>query len=343
LDQSDQSSATHLDAIFNMSARFDSADDYLTYLQRRYAKPYFDGIIQDREFHRLTMDELRQAELDMPEGPVAGIALAIASSYRNVLKGLSPHRRQLVECSIAAGVMEHGECNAFIARSPEGKFAILFSSGLAMFMHKYIKLVCAMIAPNAVTYCNRKDTHNLTREDCQTYLDEMISYFATHLEPRGPFIKLAEREASKASWMLTMAETFILCHELGHFFNGDLDDVTRYSALPLGAVGGRYEENRDHEIEFRADSVGYEIYLAAIVAMGMKVQPEVALSPIMLMFDLLFKLSGGASSSHPHPHHRVVRIVRDHFSPELAKATDEALKDPRMLPEVFPLSTPNLS
>jgi hypothetical protein len=68
-------------------------------------------------------------------------------------------------------VSENGQANAFIARSPDGKFAILFSSGLAMFLHKYIKLIAALVDPTSVTYCNRVLAADLTKQEIKGYVD----------------------------------------------------------------------------------------------------------------------------------------------------------------------------
>jgi hypothetical protein len=322
-----------------MRTSFGSPRDYLHYLQKRYEAPYTDSSVKDEEFHRLTLDALRYLRIDVPGGPIAGIGKAIDQTYKDVVQALSPARRALVETRIAAGVLKDGHASAFIARSPDRKFAILFSSGLALFLHKYIKLVGALASPRAVTYCNRKPAQGIAREEIQDYLDEMIAYFACYSVPRGPLIKLAKREAAQASVILNLAEVFILCHELGHFLNGDLNDEKCYSALPLGIVGQRYEENQNHELEFKADSVGYELYLNTIAAMGMELPAQACLSPVIMMFDLFHKLAGGESSSHPLPHDRIVRIVHNYFSPELAGMAAAALKNPRMLPEVFPIPT----
>lgn len=50
-----------------------------------------------------------------------------------------------------------------------------------------------------------------------------------------PLIKLRSKETSRCSTILRLAETFVLCHELAHFLNGDLNDEKSYCALPLEA------------------------------------------------------------------------------------------------------------
>jgi hypothetical protein len=293
----------------------------------------------NQEFSRLTVEDAKQIALEIPARPFDAIKLAIDTTYRDVVRALPSPRRILIENRIAAGVLDHGYANAFIARSPDGKFAILFSFGLAIFLHKCIKLIAALEKPKCVTYCSRKSAQALTENDIQNYLDEMIAYYARHSVPRGPLIKVTSQEAARVGSIVKSAEAFIICHELGHFLNGDLDDETRYSAMPLGALGDRYEENQDHELEYKADKVGYELYLRFIAATGWDVTPQASLALVMAVFDLFYKLAEGASSSHPHPHDRIVRIVRDRFSPDLATRVAEGLRDPRLLQEVFPMPT----
>ncbi|MER9295703.1 hypothetical protein NKI38_04250 [Mesorhizobium sp. M0621] len=315
---------------------FDNSEDYLEYLKGKYQKKYKNEKVVDDEFHRITIQQMEKIGQRLPIGSENGLESVISNSFKTIVQSLPATRRALVDGHIAAGVLEHGQANAFIARSPNGKLAILFSSGLAMFLHKYIKLVCASVDPRQIVYCNRKDYKEITRDDTGQYIGEMIEHFKIYSIPRGPFVKLSEKETLRASGILNFAETFILCHELGHFFNGDLDGGSHFTALPAGISGEKFDENKDHEMEYRADSVGYGIYLETINKISPGISPQAALSPVMLMFDLFYQLAGGESSTHPHPHDRVVRIVHNYFSPEMAVRAAEGLRDPRLLPDVFP-------
>ena len=140
-----------------MKTIFSSPQAYLENLQVAYAKPYAENTVQDHEFDQLTKKAAKQSGTIVPPGPTAGIALAIRETFQRVLDALNSEERKLIDENVAVGVVENGEPNAFIARSENGKFAILFSSGLALFLHKYVKLAAALSDPKSIVYCNRKD------------------------------------------------------------------------------------------------------------------------------------------------------------------------------------------
>jgi hypothetical protein len=97
--------------------------------------------------------------------------------------------------------------------------------------------------------------------------------------------------------------------------------------------GERFEENADHEVEYRADSAGFGLFRTAL---GIPVDPpELLLAPITLAFLTFYRLAGGASSSHPHPFDRIVRIAADHYGKEVAATMREAFLDSSLWPKVF--------
>ena len=236
--------------------------------------------------------------------------------------------------------MYDGSPNAFIARSRDGWYAILFSSGFAVFVHKYIKLMTALTHPGSITYCNRKTATQIERSDLIQYIDEMVQYYIEHRIPRGPMVKLTREGSSRASTILKLAETFVHCHELGHFINGYLSDDSAYVVLPSGIPGEKYNEDLNHEIEHKADITGYRIYLGALRQRGVQTHSRQAvLAPVVLLFDLLFKLGSNNSQTHPHPYDRVVKIVGDYVGADDASLATEALRNPTAenLNRAFPI------
>src|SRR5262249_11668487 len=148
---------------------------------------------------------------------------------------------------------------------------------------------------------------------------ELVEIYRRHGAPYGPMIKLSDRASAEHSFLLNLAERFILCHELGHYLNGDLSDQSSYSALPNDIEGQRYQENRDHEIEYGADITGFNLYLRSLESKGLNPSSIELIKPILASFNLFFAISGGPSLSHPHPYDRVRKIVYHHYGPELGQ------------------------
>jgi hypothetical protein len=214
-----------------MKTHFSTAAEYLAHLQELYTRRYSSGTPVDAEFQRLTEESLSARGIELPHHPVSGIGSVVENIWRDILNALEKSVRDVTKPCIAAGVVENGKANAFIVKSPDGKYAIIFNSGLGIFLHKLFKITSGCVEPQSVTYCNRKSANLLTRGDMRAYLDEYINYYRENGVPRGPLIKLTQKASATAALQLNASELFILCHELGHFLNGDLDNECLYSAF----------------------------------------------------------------------------------------------------------------
>jgi hypothetical protein len=192
-----------------MRTAFKTPGDYLSHLKSLYALPYTDRTIVDDEFARITQEQMKVAGIDLPlDGTTAGIELAITSAIERIHLALPPELQATVRNNIATGVLESGDANAFIARSPDKKYAILFCSGLAMFLHKQAKLLTAFFQPDQVIYCNRKPAADVTRSDIEGYIEEITEYYSKNSVPLGPRIKLGPEGTARASSMLMSPLSF---------------------------------------------------------------------------------------------------------------------------------------
>lgn len=318
-----------------MSQHYDTPDDFLSYLQDEYAQRYPSGDDGD-EFKRITDEELAKHNLSLAElGEFGGLQLAIRGLKEQLYPSLTSAQRTAVEAQIAVGLLPNGDCNAFIARSPDGKFAICVCSALMVLLHKYLKLVRAFVAPQDVVFCNRKEASALTKDDASQFIAELLQAHLQIGNAYGPLIKLSESANAQHSTLLTWAELFILCHELGHYLNGDLSDPSAFCALPWGIKGSKYEENRDHEKEHLADVTGFTLYIECLKTRGAPVISLEVVKPLMAMFNLIYALGGGASSTHPHPYDRMARIVEHGFGADLGAKMKAALADPDLLPDLL--------
>jgi hypothetical protein len=316
-------------------ASFSTPGSYLAHLQAVYARSYPTGSV-DEAFATITRNQVAEAQLPASIlSQFEGLRLALSEMTREIHAAMDRDMAQRVAADIAIGVLPSGEAEAFISRSSDGKYAVLFSAGLMLLLHKYLKLVRGFVTPSEVVYCNRKPASDLTKEDLGRYVEELIAIHHEHEVPYGPMVKLSDRAMSEHSFVLHSAELFIVCHELGHYFNGDLDDQDAYAMGAPGSDGRRYIENQDHEIEHLADIAGFRLYLACLQKQGASPGSLEVLKPLLATFNLLYALGGGASSTHPHPYDRVVRIVEYHYGEETAVSMAAALSDPSLLPLVF--------
>jgi hypothetical protein len=318
-----------------MKTHFSTAAEYLAHLQELYTRRYSSGTPVDAEFQRLTEESLSARGIELPHHPVSGIGSVVENIWRDILNALEKSVRDVTKPCIAAGVVENGKANAFIVKSPDGKYAIIFNSGLGIFLHKLFKITSGCVEPQSVTYCNRKSANLLTRGDMRAYLDEYINYYRENGVPRGPLIKLTQKASATAALQLNASELFILCHELGHFLNGDLDNECLYSALPKGMPGSVYQENKNHGIEYEADSTGFGIYRKVLSRTVGEIRDELYVILLIGMFDAIYLISEGATHSHPHPYDRIIRLAQVHFNSELAGRIKEALINPDLFPAFY--------
>ena len=322
-----------------MTRSFSSPGEYLEYLQGVYEKAY-PASIQDAEFAQITITQLDEYGLALSElGQYGGLRLAVEGLKSDLLQSLGTLDRERVVSDVAIGLLADGQANAFIARSPDGKHAIVLCSGFMLLLHKYLKLIRASVTPANVVYCNRKPASELTKMDLHSYIVDLVLIYKALGVPSGPMIKLSDNAMIEHAFVLTLGELFVLCHELGHFLNGDLEDQSAYSALPHNAEGQRFDENRNHEIEHRADVTGFGLYRASLKSRGFDASSIEWLKPIVATFNLLYAIGGGASSTHPHPYDRVRRIVDHHFGLELGAKMSDALNAPDLLPSFWEQKT----
>lgn len=314
--------------------KFETPIDYLYYVQKMYSKSYPRGTASS-EFEMLTRQQASNMNIEIVDDTrqeglhhvIEGITKKVFSSIDNKIS------KDIIQ-NIAIGLLPTGKANAFIIKSEDEKYAVVISSGLMLLLHKYFKLVRAYSSPKDIIFCNRKDASLLEKKDINVYILNLIKNYCEFNVPYGTMIKLSDDANFEHSILLALSEIFILCHELGHYLNGDLSNLNNY--LPLeNEIGSVYIENKDHEIEYCADVTGYKLYQKCLERMGFHGSPLDALKPILATFNLLFAIGGGESKTHPHPYDRAVNIVNKCYSNNLANSLREALLDPDLLPNLL--------
>ncbi|MCA9701666.1 MAG: hypothetical protein KC431_29365, partial [Myxococcales bacterium] len=183
---------------------------------------------------------------------------------------------------------------------------------------------------------------NLDTSILIAYKNELIERQRTHNIPQGAMVHLTPKAAAQAAVQLMLRELFIICHEIGHLINGDLEEPGSFSMIP--SVPGAYEyvENIDHEKEYRADLAGFEIARLAMDELfsgGTTARADyLLLASTVGLFDELYMLAGGPSSTHPDPLDRAVHLTRQVLGEQAANDLVASYSDPKLLDKVFELS-----
>jgi hypothetical protein len=229
------------------------------------------------------------------------------------------------------GVLNCGEANAHLFKSLDNKYAIVITRGMMNLLHKYNKFLLGRARPDLVVYCNRKEATTLSAEDLREYASEMIETYKQVGVPYGAMIKLDLSLLTLHALALTTMELFIICHELGHFLNGDLDDKCNFSAFEGHRWLMKFDENKNHTVELGADLTGYALFRDVVDKELQVPDKRLVLIWLNTLFDILHLISAGESFSHPEPMERLLNIADRFFGRDAARAIEESYRDPMVL------------
>lgn len=230
------------------------------------------------------------------------------------LSGLSSEDRQTVNEKIAFDISYTSEINAGIYRSECGYYAIILNRGFMLFYNFFLRLFLTQCLPEKTRYID-KETKRLFEDGGYEAIYESIR--KKILKYRNPFIgKIVPIPEinSVVAILLHFGETFALCHELGHFFNGDFEESFSSGLFTSPSSGiSHIKHSYEHKIEFLADLSGYEIFRKAYCYD----RPELSVS-IVTLFDSFFVLDDSENPSHPHPIRRMLNIIYNFYGKEEA-------------------------
>ncbi len=244
--------------------------------------------------------------------PMDRFVRIIVDSIKN---SLSADKVGTLESRIAFGALETSELNAFIIRSECSQyFAILINYGLVLFVYAHARLMTAWGYPEKVLQWNGRQNKPTRTEMASVIRDMVDEYKRTH-RVAAPFVRFedAPTEIGAFSTFIT-ACMFAICHELGHFYNGDLDRGDLFAHVSPAHLES-FAPNPSHLMEHAADTTGFELLMQA----KQRPENESLLFEVGNFFSLLKDLGVETSDSHPAPHDRVVHLAERHFSHELAE------------------------
>jgi hypothetical protein len=311
---------------------FSSPTEFLSYLQMRLSVPLKPGSA-DPGFAAEVKRKATSVAMDIAQMQSQGLEMAVHRLAEEVLEKCTDEVASDIRQHIAIGTLDVGSINARIVRSEDGHFAILIHRGLMLFLSKAIKLTLAWGDPSAVTYCNRVPAAQISEEHIKSFLSDLIRATNTQGAPYGALIHLKDELSATRGWMLHAMEMFILCHELGHYINGDLNSTEDYTSFGEIPAAQEYIENRHHEKEFGADAAAFRIMCEVT---GLTGNDRLRLMvPLIQLFNLLYMLGGRESQTHPHPLERTAQLFDRYFSPEMANIYAESYGDRSKIEALF--------
>lgn len=301
---------------------YQTPKDFLRAVQDFLAdQPYPKGE-SDETFTQLNLEEAKQFPSFKQTPDEIRSGQFLIDGFLDMIKGgLDVESVDKIESNIAFGKALHGEFNALCIRSDDKKYAILIYEGLMILMHKYDKLIIASNYPESVTYCNRANPRELKASDYKAYADELIANYKLTHSPMGALIKLNPDVAMIAGINTQLKELFVICHELGHFFNGDLDNIQNFHNL-ANTEWNVFDDNKNHEIEYKADLTGFAIFEKAVNYKYKGFPREMLISVLAQVFELMSMIDSESSETHPSPMSRLKNVVTINFG---AKQADDLM------------------
>ncbi|MBS1611666.1 MAG: hypothetical protein JST49_02495, partial [Bacteroidetes bacterium] len=113
-----------------------------------------------------------------------------------------------------------------------------------------------------------------------------------------------------------LQELFVLCHELGHLFNKDLEDKHNLTYL-IPSEAEIIEENKHYQIEFNADLYAFDL-LSRIAKRNYNLEKKFILSFVVTLFDIMALINPNRGGKHPAPIERIINIVQSNWGKDVA-------------------------
>jgi hypothetical protein len=312
---------------------FNNADEFLNHIKQEEARPLPRMRDPDAEFQRIHAEQTKDfpAEILSRDEPFDWLVEQLVIDLQ---PALSDAQRAELRNRVAIGCLEHEEVNARILRSEDGYCAIVLNKGLFVLVNKFVKVIAAAREPSAVIYCNRGP--GLPRADYIAMGDEILHHYSLTGVPLGPRLKLQMNSAAMAfvNYALQAVELFILAHEVGHFFNGDLDRAQNYLHLD-SFDASMFVGPASHKREFLADEFAFRSVMR-VMSKTVPALPavEVLLGSATITFNILRGIANRDSYSHPAASRRLLTIVKTFFGDKAAEIMEASFLAPKLVDDI---------
>lgn len=295
--------------------------DFLERLKIHFRyEPVIEGSVKSDEFSKLTRAEFEKFESSIKEkfkNYNVEDDHIVDDLVNDVLPILTTTEGESLT-NVAFGKIYNTKMNAFCAKSQDGldNICIVINEGLLMLLHKYGKLVIARDNPESVSFCNRGKTSNITSEDYADWANELIDNYKLYKAPVGAMLKLKPETLIQHSLSLQFQELFVLCHELGHLFNKDLDNKKNLTYL-IDSEAEVVEENKYHQIEFNADLYAFDL-VSRIAKHKFNINKKYILPFIIILFDTMAMINPNQGKKHPAAINRIMNIIGNNWGEDIA-------------------------
>lgn len=294
---------------------FDTAQEYLEYLQIICTKEYALPFEKHPNFTKLNKEDLEALSLENFDGFL--LLESLIEKYKEaIINTVSVEIKEKMQESLAIGLVRNGSFNATCSKSSNDKYAILIYEGLFVLLNKHGKLTHAARNPKIVRFCNRGDKNSLSSSDYHSYISELFDNYNKYHYPIGALVKL-ERNYSNHMFTIMLSELFTICHEIGHFLNGDFEKDSHFLNLTNLPFKG-FNENLKHEIEYNADLTAFPIFEKAAMNLFPIISKDMLVVPLSIFFAIMGTITKSKSESHPPPYKRMVNILAICYSEKVA-------------------------
>jgi hypothetical protein len=283
-------------------------------------EPVIEGGIKSEEFSAITKSEFEKFEGAIKE-KYKNYSIEddhiVLDLVEDVLPVLTPLEIESIE-KCAFGKIYNTKMNAFCAKSKDGfdNYCIVINEGLLMLLHKYGKLIIAQANAKNVTFCNRGNLQLFSEKDYAEFANELIQNYKDYKTPVGAMIKLTHESTVSHSFILHFQELFVLCHELGHLFNKDLEEEQNLMNL-FDSEANVLEENKFHEIEYKADSYAFDL-VSRVAKQKYKIDKKQILPFFIMLFDIMALIDPNKSEKHPAAIDRITNIIYSNWDKQTA-------------------------
>lgn len=234
----------------------------------------------------------------------------IQANINRFYENIPSELKQKIRNVVSIGGLELGRVNAGIVKhSKQNFYAVLINYGLVLYLTKFFSYLYASTDLSKVMWCDKCSKNELTESKIIQFTDELADNYLKHGIPAGPALIVEKDIVDYVTFFTDLSIQFIICHELGHFLNGDCDSNLNFSEFGLMDEIQILDEDKDENIELKADVSGYEIlkYLSH--------DSDINLYGLYLFFiamDWLYKRPLGGS--HPNPIERYTKIVEQFYN-----------------------------
>ena len=283
---------------------------------------YRDDLLKNIRSHQLTEKNKNRLEIGISQllnsNPADFILKSLINSYISKLDFYKEHNEKFLITWVKNNLI-----NASIIKGENGFFGIVFYTGFFLYISKATKYILASIDPKSVTYCElTDDIESIGSDAFMMWYKMMKMNYDLKKIVWGPKISLSPLMMAKRASVISFSETFIICHEIAHFLNGDFETKTNKISDDIDEL----IEGQNHEMEYKADSKGFKLLLE-IIAKTKLAKEEQVLSYMLITFDLLGILVPEASKTHPSIYDRVINIVQQFYDENTLSKVKESYNE----------------